>query len=81
MTNTQIFSIGSGKLSQCTQTANGKWWRRDRVGRYRGQWGAWYEIAGRPEGAWYNPNAGNARVPEACEEPRVEIAAPFTEVD
>jgi hypothetical protein len=77
MKNTQIFSIGSGKISQCTQGEGGVWYRRDRVGRYRTVWCAWYEIAGRPEGAWYNPAAGRARVPK-----REPIEAPaFTEVN
>lgn len=78
MNNLPIFSIGSGKLSQCTQDATGKWWRRDRVGRYRGGWCAWYEIAARPESAWYNPEAGRARITHR--EPQ-EPVKPATEVD
>ncbi len=59
----KIFSIGSGKRSQCAQDASGQWWQRDRVGKYHGVWGAWHEVAKRPEHAWYNPAAGNARLP------------------
>jgi len=79
-----IFSIGSGKISQCAQDDAGRWFRRDRVGRYRGQWGAWYEIAARPDHAWYTPNAGRARLPtvaDATPENLKPAVKAFTEVE
>lgn len=78
MTPSPIFSIGSGILSQCTQDEDGQWWRRDRVGRYRANWGAWYEIDARPESAWYNPEAGKARIVKREAAPP---SKPLTEVN
>ena len=74
----KIFSIGTGG-SQCAQDERGRWWRRDRTGRYLGRLGAWYVIARRPDSAWYNPLAGNARLPA---EPRgLSAPVPFSEVE
>lgn len=63
----QIFSIGSGRYMQAARRADGKWFVRFR--RMRGPyvvWGKWEHAAPnrRPDHAWYNPNAGRARLPK-----------------
>ncbi len=58
-----IYSIGSGKRLQAAMREDGQWFQRERHLRTR-LWGKWREIKCRPDGAWLNPGAGQAKLPK-----------------
>jgi len=62
MATVPIFAVGSAGGKQAAQREDGQWFyrRRNQFG-----WGRWLECDGRPNGSWYNPQAGKARLPQA----------------
>jgi len=63
---TPIFSVGNAGKKQAAQRDDGQWFYRTKgFGSGRGfHWGRWLPCDSRPDGAWYNPNAGRARLPQ-----------------
>lgn len=57
----QIFRFGPAK--QFARREDGQWFYRIKKPLY-GRWGRWLPApAGRPDGAWYDPSAGRAQLP------------------
>ncbi len=66
MAGVPIFSVGAGG-KQAAQREDGQWfYRLRRVASLRGSmgWSRWLPCDGRPECAWYDPQAGRARLPK-----------------
>lgn len=69
-----IFAVGNAATKQAAQRADGQWFYRVRKTYTRKfipgvlvsrAWGRWLECSGRPDGAWYDPRLGGARLPDS----------------
>lgn len=66
----KIFTIGTGKRFQFAQRDDGFWFKRCRLTSHYGAssagWGVWVPTGSRnrPADIWYNPRAGEAKLPK-----------------
>jgi len=71
MTASPIFRIGTAGNKQATVTVDGQWYYRVAAPDTH-RWGPWIRCdSGRPEHAWYDPQAGHARLPSTVVDTRV----------
>jgi DNA-binding XRE family transcriptional regulator len=68
---TKIYSIGTMGRKQCAQRFDGVWFERVRVaGKHLNRWCKWRSVGTRrPENAWYNPDNGEAQLPDPINDP------------
>lgn len=58
-----IFAVGYAGEKQVAQRADGQWFYRTRHDFGHRAFSRWRPCGGRPEGAWYDPRLGRARLP------------------
>jgi len=64
METTGIYRIGALGRSQAAKRRDGQWFVRDWLRSPWGlKWSRWQRVANRPAHAWYDPAAGEARLP------------------
>lgn len=60
-----IYRIGTRGRYQAARRSDGRWFTRERFTTPWGpKWSRWYPTTCRPEHAWYDPQAGRARLPK-----------------
>jgi len=61
---TGIYRIGTRGRSQAAVTQDGRWFTRELLTTPWGKrWTPWRAVPRRPDHAWYDPAAGQARLP------------------
>jgi hypothetical protein len=61
---TKIYQIGNLRRRQCAQRDDGQWFEREsRRTPWGVRWTSWYPVHQRPMHSWYDPTAGEARLP------------------
>jgi hypothetical protein len=60
-----IYRVGTRSRFQAARREDGTWFERERFTTPWGKkWGTWYRVSKRPDHAWFDPAAGQARLPK-----------------